>query len=124
MGTAAEYDDMTAEEQIVAYEELLQWLKVEFINRQMTILSDKKPGHDWFFRAQYCANPISCDYYVAHGWFDRMLRHLKESEFEEANAAGRNMLDAVLRSLTRIGIDKEVFDEFLRFRGFDIKPAA
>ena len=111
---------MTAEEQIVAYEDLFKWLKVELTLRQMTMYDDKEAGHDWFCRACYCTSPISCHYYVSLGWFETTLLHLKESEFDQANAAGRNMLDAALRVLTRIGIDKAVFDAFLNARGFQL----
>lgn len=110
---------MTAEQQITAYEELLEWLKVELDNRHIQIHEEKQFNRDWFYQATHMA-AISCDYYVARGWFDKMLHHLKESEFEQAEAAGRNMLDAILRTLIRIGIDKAVFDAFLNARGFQL----
>ena len=117
--------DMTPEEQLQGFEELLDHLKHELHKRQFRPEQIGTPTSDWFEKAACSSSPVQCDYFVARGWYDKMLDRMKDGAdepipFERANAAGRNMLDAILRVFTRIGIDKAYVDEFMRARGFDV----
>ena len=109
---------MNAEKQIQAYEGLLEHLENELKKRCFRV--EHRRLTDWFVNVAHESSPVVVDYYVARGWFDKMMMQLKAARYDEANAAGRNMLDAALRAFIRIGIDKAAVDDFLRVHGFNL----